>query len=360
MTEDLEINKNIMLHDAKDSCWPYGGLIFGDIKVRNPFFLAPMAGITDPPTRSLYWDMGCGLIYTEMVSAKGMYYGDRKSGKLLEVLRDCEMTAFQIFGHEPSIMAFAAEKLNDLSNVILDVNMGCPVPKVVKNGDGSAMLEDPENIYNVIKAMKEATDKPITAKIRTGFRDSHTNCVEVAKAIEEAGAMALTVHGRTREQYYTGIADRQLIASVVRSVKIPVVANGDVDSFESYIDMVKVTGTPFVMIGRAAMGNPWIFSQLVNQCNAHGLKFQNGILKDFGIANDIEMRSITVEEKKAVMKKHLLAMVEYKGERVGIREMRKQLAWYTKGMKGSNTLRRCLNTIENFEELISVIDSIGK
>lgn len=305
--------------------------------------MAPLAGVTDAPTRSLYKRMGAALVYSEMVSAKGMYYGDRKSEQLLTVFPEEKPIAFQIFGREPEILAFAAEKLNDKENVILDINMGCPVPKVFKNGEGSALLGEPDQVYKILKAVSSASKKPVTVKMRTGISDKTINCVEIAKACQEGGAAALAVHGRTREQYYSGNADWSKIADVKSSVSIPVIGNGDVDSWKAAKKMFLETGCDFIMIGRAALGNPWIFKELVDGFN--------GNLADDDLG-------ISVDEKKSIMIEHLESLCDYKGENVAVKEMRKHMAWYTKGMNGSAAFRGKINSINNKDAMIEAILSL--
>lgn len=321
-----------------DELWKAGNSI-GNFKPKNPFFLAPLAGVTDAPTRLLYGEMGAGLVYSEMVSAKGMHYGDSKTKQLLDILPNEAPVAFQIFGSDPSIMAEAANSLDDRENVLIDVNMGCPVPKVFKNGDGSALLKEPLKCYNIIREMKKASSKPITAKIRIGINEHSINCVEVASALEEGGADAICVHGRTREAYYSGKVNYDFIAKVKEAVKIPVIGNGDIVDIESCKRMFEETGVDFVMIGRGALGNPWIFPML----NA----WREG--------NKIPVPP-SRDNIKAMMKKHTDSLVAYKGERVAVNELKKHLAWYTKGQYGSNDFRRKINTITTADDMYTAIE----
>ena len=319
----------------------------GSFKPKNPFFMAPLAGVTDAPTRLIYSEMGAGLVYSEMVSAKGMHYGDRKSTHLLDILYPDDNhnsylgdVAFQIFGSDPEIMAEAAEMLDQRENVLIDVNMGCPVPKVFKNGDGSALLNNPILCEQIISSMKARTSKPVTAKIRIGVDSSRINCVEVAKALEEGGADAICVHGRTREAYYSGEVDYRRIAEVKESVNIPVIGNGDIFDIDSCKRMFTETGVDFVMIARGALGNPWIFKEL----NA------------WWLGESVPSRP-TKEEIKDMMIYHTKLLVDYKGEKIAKNEMKKHLAWYTKGLVGSNDFRRKINNINSIKEIIAAISS---
>lgn len=319
----------------------------GSFKPKNPFFMAPLAGVTDAPTRLIYSEMGAGLVYSEMVSAKGMHYGDRKSNRLLDILypdddhnSNLGDVAFQIFGSDPEIMAEAAEMLDQRENVLIDVNMGCPVPKVFKNGDGSALLKNPILCEQIISSMKARTSKPVTAKIRIGVDSSRINCVEVAKALEEGGADAICVHGRTREAYYSGEVDYRRIAEVKESVNIPVIGNGDIFDIDSCKRMFTETGVDFVMIARGALGNPWIFKEL----NA------------WWLGESVPSRP-TKEEIKDMMIYHTKLLVDYKGEKIAKNEMKKHLAWYTKGLAGSNDFRRKINNINSIKEIIAAISS---
>lgn len=306
----------------------------------TPFFLAPMAGFTDLTYREICGKMGASLVYTEMVSAKGLYYGDRKSPELLEIGESGIPTAYQIFGSDPDIMAWATEKLDKEDNVLIDVNMGCPVPKVVKNGEGSALLRNPELIYQIIKKMAEATDKPVTAKIRIGIDGASENAgVEAAQAIAEAGGACVAVHGRTREQYYSGAANREYIKRIKDSVSIPVIGNGDISSYEDALSMMDETGCDFVMIGRAALGNPWIFRELKAAC----------------LGEEIPPRPC-IEEIADEILEHYSSMESMKGEYIAVREMRKFIPRYLKGIKGSSSLRGLINSIESGAELRATLE----
>lgn len=313
----------------------------GGIAFDNPFFLAPLAGVTDSSYRQICHQLGAGLVYTEMVSAKGLYYKDKNTDKLLEISRAEGPAAFQIFGSEPNMISFAAGALANRENVLLDINMGCPVPKIVKNGEGSALLKDPDLVYRLVEAAVSAAGKPVTAKIRIGWDSNTINGVEVAKAIEAGGAAAVAVHGRTREQFYSGKADWSAIRKVREQVSIPVIGNGDVTSGEEALQMMEETGCHFVMIARGAMGNPWIFRE------ARAL-----------FLGEEKPSPPTLTERIDLIKRHLELVLSAKGEYVGIREMRKQVAWYLKGVRGSAEVRRAVNTIQKPEELIHLLDAM--
>lgn len=316
----------------------YRELEIAGVKLSSPFVLAPLAGFTDLTMRELCEKQGASMTYTEMVSAKGLYYGDRGTEKLLYITESAGPTAIQIFGSEPEIIAYAARKLDSRRNVILDINMGCPVRKVFKNGDGAALMRDPELVYKVVKAAAVNTEKPVTVKIRKGVDQDSVNARDVAVAAESGGASAITVHGRTREQYYSGDADWDIISAVKKAVSIPVIGNGDVKSGEDGVRMMDYTGCDFVMVGRAAIGNPWIFRDLI------------AFLKT---GNEPPVPSIT--EISDMMSRHFDGLMELKGEYSAVREMRKHAVRYTKGMRDSSKFRALINTIDNAADMRKAI-----
>jgi tRNA-dihydrouridine synthase B len=317
-------------------------MIIGNVTLKNPFFLAPLAGITDAPFRRICKEQGAGLVYSEMVSGKGLYYNDKSTEKLLRIYEDEKPVAFQIFGSEPEIMKFTAEKLADRENCILDINMGCPVPKVVKNGEGSALLKNPELAEAIIKAAVESAGKPVTVKIRIGWDASSINAVEIAKVAEAAGASAIGVHGRTREQYYSGKADWDVIRQVKKAVSIPVIGNGDVFSGQDAIKLLDETGCDFVMIARGALGNPWIFREALALWKGQPIP-----------------EPPSLSEKIEIILKHFDLLLEEKGEYAAVREMRKHAGWYLKGIPGSAGIRRQMNTIVDPKLLKETICSLG-
>lgn len=315
-------------------------LRIGNLELQNPFILAPLAGITDAVMRSLCEQQGAAMTYTEMISAKGIYYGDKKTAQLAYIPDNAGPTAIQIFGSEPEVMAYAAGEFDKLTNAVIDINMGCPVPKVVKNGDGAALLVDSKQVYEVTKAVVENSSKPVTVKIRKGLTPQNINAVENALAIEAAGAKAITVHGRTRNQYYGGKADWDIIAEVKSAVSIPVIGNGDVFSASDGIRMLKETGCDAVMVARGAMGNPWIFRDLASEYKG-----------------EPQASPPTREEKISMMLEHLELLCKLKGEEIAVKEFRKFVVWYTKGMRGCSRVRQEINHVNTKEQMKEVLNS---
>lgn len=316
-------------------------LRIGDVELKNPVVLAPMAGVTDLPFRLLCQEQGAGLLSMEMVSAKAISFHNKNTENLMEIHPKEHPIALQLFGSEPDLISEVAKRIEDRPFDILDLNMGCPVPKVVNNGEGSALMKNPKLIGEIIEKTARAIKKPVTVKIRKGFNESLVNAVEVAKIAEQSGAAAIAVHGRTREQYYSGAADWDIIRQVKEAVRIPVIGNGDVVSPESAKAMIDQTGCDAVMIGRGAKGNPWIFGQV-----AHYLETGEKLEKP------------SVDEVKQMMMRHARMQMEYKGGFTGIREMRKHIAWYTAGYPHSAKLRNLVNQVESIEELEELIMSI--
>ena len=314
---------------GRDMSWK-----IGNVRIENPFVLAPMAGVTDMPFRTLCKEQGAGLICMEMISAKAISFHNKNTIALMKI-DPCEHpVSMQLFGSEPELMAEVAKSIEDKDFDILDINMGCPVPKVVNNGEGSALLKNPELIVQIIKSVSSAIQKPVTVKVRIGFENVPVDIVEIARRAEDAGAAAIAVHGRTRQQYYSGTADWDIIRQVKEAVSIPVIGNGDVDSPLKAEALLKQIGCDGVMIGRAVRGNPWIFREMNHY-------FQTGEL----------LPRPSSEEIREMILRHARAQIALKGEFTGIREMRKHVAWYTAGMRHSAGLRRASNTIESYEAL---------
>lgn len=311
----------------------------GNIELENNIFLAPMAGVTDLAFRIICKQMGAGLVFSEMVSSKGMYYNDEKTKELTTIDKKERPVALQIFGSDPMIMANIVEnKLNMREDIdIIDINMGCPAPKIVKNGDGSAIMKNPELASEILKSVVKVSAKPVTVKIRMGWDIDNVNGLEIAKIAEDAGVSALTIHARTRDMFYSGEADWNFITKVKEHISIPVIGNGDVFMPKDGLELIKTTGCDAIAIGRGCMGNPWIFKRIENLLNGK---------------NDIPP---TIEEVFELSLRHLNMVCELKGENVGVREMRKHLAWYIKGLKGSNDIKNRINTTNRKEEIIDIL-----
>lgn len=309
-------------------------LKIGSVTLPNNLILAPMAGVTDLPFRLLCKEQGAGLLCMEMVSAKAILYKNRNTESLLEIDPRENPVSLQLFGSDPEIISKIAHQIEDKPFDILDLNMGCPVPKIVNNGEGSALMKNPKLAGEIIRETVKAIDKPVTVKIRKGFDDEHTNAVEMAKIAEDAGAAAVAVHGRTREQFYSGRADWDIIRRVKEAVSIPVIGNGDLLTAEDVIAMEAQTGCDGFMIARGAQGNPWIFRQILHY-------FETGE----------HLTKPTLEEVTQMILRHARMMLEFKGEYIGIREIRKHAAWYTAGYPNSARLRVAINNVESFEAL---------
>lgn len=316
-------------------------LTIGGVTLPNNIILAPMAGVSDLPFRLLCHEQGAGLVCMEMVSAKAIYYNNKNTDTLMEIHPDEGLASLQLFGSDPVIISEMAKRIEDRPHAFLDINMGCPVPKVVNNGEGSALMKNPKLVEEILSALVKATKKPVTVKIRKGFNDENVNAVEIAKIAESCGVAAVAVHGRTREQYYSGHADWDIIARVKDAVSIPVIGNGDVDSALKAEAMFQETGCDGIMIGRAAQGNPWIFREVTEY-------LKTGTI----------LPPPTNEEKKQTILRHAALQLEYKGEYTGVREMRKHLSWYTFGMPNSARFRQTINTMETMEQLVESVERI--
>lgn len=311
----------------------------GSVTLENNLILAPMAGVTDLPFRLLCKEQGAGLLCMEMVSAKAILYKNKNTEELLSIDEREHPVSLQLFGSDPDIMAQIAHQIEERPFDILDINMGCPVPKVVNNGDGSALMKNPILAGKIIEKTVNVVKKPVTVKIRKGFDDEHINAVEMAHIAEESGAAAIAVHGRTREQYYSGIADWEIIRKVKEAVSIPVIGNGDLTCAKDIEKMAEETGCDGFMIGRGVQGNPWLFHQILHY-------FETGE----------ELKKPSFEEVTQMLLRHAAMQLEFKGEYTGIREIRKHAAWYTAGYKNSSKLRGRINEVENYEQLKALFE----
>ena len=316
-------------------------LTIGNVNLDNNVVLAPMAGVTDLPFRLLCREQGAGLICMEMVSAKAIYYNNKNTEQLLEIHPDERPVSLQLFGSDADIIAEMAKRIEERPFAILDFNMGCPVPKVVNNGEGSALMKNPKLVEEILTKLVKAVNKPVTVKFRRGFDEEHINAVEIAKIAESCGVAAVAVHGRTREQYYSGKADWNIIRQVKEAVSIPVIGNGDVDSALSAKRMLEETGCDGIMIGRACQGNPWIFREITKYLDT-------GVIPERPSA----------EEVRETVIRHAKLQLQYKGEYTGVREMRKHLSWYTIGYPGSAKFRNMINSMERMEDLLASVDEI--
>ena len=315
-------------------------LKIGNVELENNLILAPMAGVTDLPFRLLCKEQGCGLMYTEMVSAKAILYKNRNTGPLMEVRPEEEPVALQLFGSDPEIVSDIAAQVEDGPYAFIDINMGCPVPKIVNNGEGSALMKNPKLVEEILTALVKKVKKPVTVKFRKGFDDDHINAVEIARIAESCGVSAVAVHGRTRAQFYSGKADWDIIRQVKEAVKIPVIGNGDIFTPEDAKRMLYETGCDGLLIARGAKGNPWIFSRTLHYLETGEL-----------------LGPPDKEELKETILRHAQLQIQFKGEYLGLCEMRKHLSWYTVGLPHSSSLRNDVNQTETWEDFYNLIQS---
>ncbi len=318
-------------------------LTIGNVTLDNNVILAPMAGVTDLPFRLLCKEQGVGLNCMEMVSAKAIYYNNKNTEELMQIHPEEMPVSLQLFGSDPEIISEMAKRIEERPFAILDINMGCPVPKVVNNGEGSALMKDPKLVEAILSKLVKAISKPVTVKIRKGFNDENVNAVEIAKIAESCGVAAVAVHGRTREQYYSGKADWDIIAAVKDAVKIPVIGNGDVTDAYSAKALQEQTGCDGIMVGRASQGNPWIFKEITTYLETGEL-----------------LPKPTPQQVKEVIIRHAKLQLEFKGEYTGVREMRKHLAWYITGYPNSARFRQMINSMESMDELLESVELIFK
>lgn len=317
-------------------------LTIGNVTLANNLILAPMAGVTDQPFRILCREQGCGLLVTEMVSAKAILYNNRNTKELLAVSDEERPIAVQLFGSDPEIVAAMAHRIEDGPYDLIDLNMGCPVPKVVNNGEGSALMREPKQVEALLSSLVKAVNKPVTVKFRKGFDDDHVNAVEIARIAESCGVAAVAVHGRTREQFYSGKADWDIIRQVKEAVQIPVIGNGDIFTPQDAKRMLEETGCDGLMIARGARGNPWIFRRIAHYLDTGEL-----------------LPEPDAREVGTMILRHARMQAELKGESLGMKEMRKHIAWYTAGLRGSAALRRQCNTLETLAELEKMLSEHG-